>query len=156
MFFYGFFVCQVTLLCWETCNIEMFILCFVHRVNPPHRERFDSRTRARRTSVRLKGPVSWYLLLLVFFMNQFPQICHWYQRHRRHICHRCNRHRWQTISSCWQLKKNLKKKNYLYANSTIQRCLKEINIFLVEDFSHLHWCQRHRWCTLSCEYLREI
>jgi hypothetical protein len=33
---------------------------------------------------------------------------------------------------------NLKKKIYLYANSTTQRCPKEImKIFLIEDFFHL-------------------
>jgi hypothetical protein len=33
---------------------------------------------------------------------------------------------------------NLKKKIYLYANSTNQRCPKEImKIFLIEDFFHL-------------------
>jgi hypothetical protein len=32
---------------------------------------------------------------------------------------------------------NLKKKNYLYANSTTQRCPKEIKKFLIEDFFHL-------------------
>jgi hypothetical protein len=52
---------------------------------------------------------------------------------------------------------NLKKKIYLYAYSTSQRCLKEImQMFLIEDFYICHWCQQHRWRTLSCEYLREF
>ncbi len=43
----------------------------------------------------------------------------------------------EQLSNCWQLKMNLKKM-YLYANSTIQRCPKEIiKIFLIEDFFHL-------------------
>jgi hypothetical protein len=28
--------------------------------------------------------------------------------------------------------------------------------FLIEEFLICHRCQRHRWCTLSCEYLREF
>ncbi len=27
---------------------------------------------------------------------------------------------------------------------------------MIEDFCICHWCQRHRWCTLSCEYLSEF
>jgi hypothetical protein len=27
---------------------------------------------------------------------------------------------------------------------------------MIEDFFHCHRCQRHRWCTLSCEFLREF
>jgi hypothetical protein len=32
-----------------------------------------------------------------------------------------------TLSGCRQLKMNLQKKNYIYANSTTQRCPKEIS-----------------------------
>ncbi len=85
-------------------------------------------------------------------------ICHPYQRHRRQVCHWCQRHRWQTmgtISDCWQFKVNLKEKFNLYANSTSRRCPKErMKTFLIEDFFHLP--PGHRWCTLSCEYLREF
>jgi hypothetical protein len=43
-----------------------------------------------------------------------------------------------TISDCWQFKVNLKEKIYLYANSTTQRCPKEImKTLLIEDFLHL-------------------
>jgi hypothetical protein len=43
-----------------------------------------------------------------------------------------------TLSDCRQLKMNLQEKNYLYANSTTQRCPKEImKTFLIEDFFHL-------------------
>ncbi len=43
-----------------------------------------------------------------------------------------------SIKLCWQLKMNLKKNIYLYANSTTQRCPKENKeIFLIEDFFHL-------------------
>ncbi len=60
----------------------------------------------------------------------------------------------ETISDSWQLKVNLKEKIYLYANSTTQRCPKEImRTFLIEDFSICHQCQRHQWSTLRCEYL---
>jgi hypothetical protein len=27
---------------------------------------------------------------------------------------------------------------------------------MIEDISICHKCQRHRWCTLSCEYLCEF
>ncbi len=75
-------------------------------------------------------------------------------------CLRCKRHRLQTmgtISDSWQLKLNLKEKMYLYANSTTQRCPREImKIFDWRFLSICYWCQRHRWCTLSCEYLRKF
>ncbi len=86
--------------------------------------------------------------------------CQRYQRHRRQICHRCQRHRWQTtglISGCRYLKVNLKAKMFIFVNSTIQRCPnKIIKIFWLKIFFICHRCQRHRWSTLSCEYLREF
>ncbi len=88
------------------------------------------------------------------FCHQF-QNCHRYQRHRRQICHR-----WKTmgtISGCRYLKVNLKAKIYIYVNSTIQSCPNtKIKIFLIEDFFVCHWCQRHRWLTLSCKFLRKF
>ncbi len=61
------------------------------------------------------------------------------------------------ISGCKYLKVNLKAKMYIYVNSAIQRCPnKIIKIFLIKDFFHLPPGQRHRWSTLSCEYLREF
>jgi hypothetical protein len=81
--------------------------------------------------------------------------CQWYWRQ---ICYRCQRCRWQIatginntggkfatsgkqwgqLSNCWQLKWTLKKFFLLYANSSTQRCPKEIiNIFLNKDFFHL-------------------
>ncbi len=45
---------------------------------------------------------------------------------------------WEQLSNCWQLKNELEEKIYLHANSTPQRCPKEIQkIFLIEDFFHL-------------------
>ncbi len=42
-------------------------------------------------------------------------------------------------------------------NSTTQSCSKKImKTFLIEDFFICHWCQQHRWCTLSCKYPREF
>jgi hypothetical protein len=86
--------------------------------------------------------------------------CHRYQWHWWQICHRCKRHRWQTVGPMIRLpttKMNLKKKMYLYNNFKTQRCPKEImQIFWLKIFSICHGCQRHRWCTLSCEYLREF
>ncbi len=76
------------------------------------------------------------------------------------VHHRYQRHGWQmvdTISCCWHLKVTLKEKIYLYVNSTTQRCSKKIiKTFLIEDFFICLRCQRHRWRTLSCEYLREF
>jgi hypothetical protein len=52
---------------------------------------------------------------------------------------------------------NLKKKIYLYANSTTQRCPKEImKTFLLKIYSICHGCQQHCWCNLSWEYLHEF
>jgi hypothetical protein len=90
------------------------------------------------------------------FCHQFRWCC-WY---RLQISHRCQRCRWQTmgiISDCWQLKLNLKEIFFLYADSTTQRCkgVQKIQwkLFCLKIFSICHRCQRHRWCTLSCEYL---
>ncbi len=71
--------------------------------------------------------------------------CHRYQQYQRQImplvplvllisvanCHQCQHHRWK----CWHIKVILKEKNYLYVNSTTQRCPKKIiKTFLIEDF----------------------
>ncbi len=55
-------------------------------------------------------------------------------------------------------KVNLKEKNYLYVNSTLQRCPNKIvKAFLIEDFLYLPPVLLHWWWTLiSCEYLREF
>jgi len=59
-------------------------------------------------------------------------------------------------------KMNFTEKNYLqyctvYVNSTTQRCSNKIfKTFLIADFFICHRCQRHLWCTLSCEYLCEF
>jgi hypothetical protein len=61
------------------------------------------------------------------------------------------------ISEIIETISDLKAKIYIYVNSTIQRCPnKIIKIFLITDFFICHRYQQHRWCTLSCEYLREI
>ncbi len=81
--------------------------------------------------------------------------CHRYQRHWRQICHRCKLHRRQRLGTIIKLlttKINLKK-NYLYANSTTQRCPKEtIKNFLIEDFFHLPLVSLTPVATLNCEY----
>jgi hypothetical protein len=49
-----------------------------------------------------------------------------------------NKYRWQTMGTIIKLLPTLKKKMHLYANSTTQRCPKEImKIFVIEDFFHL-------------------
>ncbi len=86
--------------------------------------------------------------------------CHGYQQHQLQICHRCRWHWGQikgTISGCRHLKVNLKAKVYIYVNSTTQRCKnKLLKFFCLKIFSICHRCQRHRWCTLSREYLSEF
>ncbi len=60
------------------------------------------------------------------------------------------------ISDCLHLKWTWRKK-IIYGNSTTQRCPHKIfKPFLIEAFSVCHRCQRHRWCTLSCENLSEL
>ncbi len=62
-----------------------------------------------------------------------------------------------TLLGCRHLKVNLKTKIDIYVNSSTQRCPnKIIKIFWLKIFSICHQCQRHRWCTLNCEYLREF
>ncbi len=54
------------------------------------------------------------------------------------ICHRRRWHRRQICRRCLKLKMTSKKNIYLYANSTTQRCPKEIRkVFLIKDFFHL-------------------
>ncbi len=66
-----------------------------------------------------------------------------YKIRLKQICRRCQLHRWQimgTISDCLLVhrKVNLRKKIYLYVNSTTQRCPNKIfKTFLIEDFFHL-------------------
>jgi hypothetical protein len=60
----------------------------------------------------------------------------------------------ELISGCRYLKLNLKAKNHIYINSTIQRFpTKLLQFFWLKIFFICHWCQRHHWSTLSCEYL---
>jgi hypothetical protein len=85
------------------------------------------------TGSRFFPPVPLVLLTPVSTIPNFPPV---YQRHRLQICHRCRR--WQemrTISGCRHLKVNLKAKNYIYGNSTTQRCPNKISkVYLIEDF----------------------
>ncbi len=89
----------------------------------------------------VKGTLSRDILLQVSFMNHLPPRPRKYirvisiffknsrrysqvkehHRYQRHRCHRYQRHQWKimgTISDCWKLKANLKKKMYLYVDST--------------------------------------
>jgi hypothetical protein len=42
----------------------------------------------------------------------------------------------------------------MYVNPTTQRGVQKI--FSLKIFSICHQCQRHQWCTVSCEYLSEF
>jgi hypothetical protein len=116
----------------------------------------------------LKGTVSRYFLLLVFFTNHFPPAPEYPNKDRFKFFQKfaeifasqdappvsttnfatsftsvvgTGGKQFEQWSDCWQLKMNLKKKIYLYAISTTQRCPKEIRqIFLLEDFFHLPPC----------------
>ncbi len=78
------------------------------------------------------------------------KFCHldcWCCQRYWYLLPRCFWHRWQiigTISDWLHLTVNLKEKNYLYVNSTTQRCPtppnKIIKTFLVEDFCICHRC----------------
>ncbi len=109
------------------------------------------------------------------------QLCHRCQRYRRQICHRCQRCHWQIatginntggkfatgvndtggkqweqLSNCWQLKMNLKNK-FIYMLTLLPKGVqKKKKKFCLKIFSICHRCQRHRLCTLSCEYLRKF
>jgi hypothetical protein len=61
-----------------------------------------------------------------------------------------------TILDCWHLKVNLKKNIIYMLTRLLKGFLKKPKHFLTEDFFYCHRCQRHLWCTLSCEYLREF
>jgi hypothetical protein len=118
-----------------------------------------------------------------FFENSQVKVHHWCQRHRWQILPRvslvflttvvnlptvstilvanlplvstkplANMQKMGTISGFRPLKVN-----YIYVNSTSQRCPnKIIKNFLIVDFSICHQCQPHQWCTLSRKYLREF
>ncbi len=127
----------------------------------------------------VKGTVSRDFLLLVLFMNQFPPSpwvyhsgCYTFFRKFAEIFaaqgwppvsttpvanQRLRRQTMGLISGCRYLKVNLKAKMYICVNSTIQRCPnKIIKLFWLKIFLICRRCQRHRWSTLSCEYLREF
>ncbi len=123
-----------------------------------------------KTLFPIKGTVSWDFLLLVYFVNRLPPrpliiasgsfLIFLITTPAANLppiplvllipvanCHQCHWH-WRQISN----KVTLKKKNYLYVDSTTQRSSKKKKI-LIEDFFICHWCQWHWWCTLSYEYL---
>jgi hypothetical protein len=62
-----------------------------------------------------------------------------------------------TLSDCWHLKVNYKEQNYLYVNSTTQRCPnKTVKTFLIEDFSHFPPVSLTQVVHLELRNLREI
>jgi hypothetical protein len=45
----------------------------------------------------------------------------------------------------------------MHVTWTTLRCPNKLNkLFGLKIFSICHWCQQHRWCTLSCKYVREF
>ncbi len=79
--------------------------------------------------------------------------CHRYQRHRRHICHRCHWHRWRADTWKWTWRQKF---IYMFPLLPKGGQTKLLKFFWLKIFSICHWCQRHWWQTLSCEYLREF
>ncbi len=93
----------------------------------------------------LKGTVSRDFLLLVLFMR-YSQL---------KVCHRCQRHRWQMEKS--SIRKML---IILFGNLWV---VEETNLSIFA-FKFTFRCLQpdivpiicHRWCTLTCEYLRKF
>jgi hypothetical protein len=97
-------------------------------------------------------------------MDQFPPsiwVYHYghFEFFRLKVHHRCQRHR-------WQIEKIFKQKNFnnfvwaplgsrvnIYINFCLLtlRCLQPDIVPII-----FHRCCWHRWCTLTCEYLREF
>ncbi len=74
-------------------------------------------------------------------------------------CHRYQRHQWQITWEQYQTADTLKwtwRIKIIYM-LTLQpkgvQTSKQLKLFWMKFFSSCHWCQRHRWCTLSCKYL---
>ncbi len=54
------------------------------------------------------------------------------------------------------LTSELEEKNLSVCWLYYSQVLKKFKNILIEDFLICHQCRWHRWCTLSCEYLREF
>jgi hypothetical protein len=106
----------------------------------------------------LKGTVSRDFLLLV--LSKFAEI--FASQGAPQISKTPAANKWNDENNIMQtanLSVNLKKKIYLYVNSTNQRCPNKIfKTLLIKDFFNLSPVSVTpvRWCTLSCEYLRKI
>ncbi len=90
------------------------------------------------------------------------KVHHRYQWHPRQVCHRCQRHLWQivgTLSDCWHLKVNLKKRIYLYMLTLLLKGVQKF-FFKCSGWRFIWFAtgvvDTRGWCTLSCEYLREF
>ncbi len=59
------------------------------------------------------------------------------------------------IQTAYTLKWTLRKKMYLFVQPKGAKT-KYLKLCLLKIFSICHLCQRHLWCTLSCDYLREF
>ena len=117
----------------------------------------------------LKGTVSQYFQLLVFFMNQFPPSIWVYHYSNSKIGGNIRGSRCTTgvndTSGKW--KKTSSRKIliiwfehlwvveltyiYIFAFKFTWRCLQPDIVLII-----CHRCRWHRWCTMTCEYLREF
>ncbi len=94
---------------------------------------------------------------------------HWYQPHRRQNCHRYQRH-WQQILppaipvANWEQYQAAETLKWTWRQKCIYRLTllpkgfqtKKLKLLWLTIFCICHRCQRHRWQTLSCEYLLEF
>ncbi len=93
---------------------------------------------------------------------------HWYQRHRRQIFLPVSLLLLPPVSTIleanngnnYQTATNLKwtwRKKIIYMLTLLHKgAQKKLRkFFWLKIFSICHWCQRHRWCTLSWEYDRK-
>ncbi len=78
--------------------------------------------------------------------------CHRHRWHRRQICRRYRWHWWQICHRCQQHKRNC------WQNLTLVSLRMVANLPPVSliPAAILHLCHWHRWCTLTCEDLREF
>ncbi len=113
---------------------------------------------------KFKGTVSRDFLLLVFSWISFPQapeytiraVSKFFENSRRYsqlkVDHRYQRHRWQIYHRC----QRHRRQKFIYMLTLLSKGVPFLKFFWLKIFFICHWCQRHRWSSLSCEYSREF